>query len=87
MYRVWSDVSQGLRIIDFETGDVRVLTTDCDNLLQWLPDGTTILFTRRIGSTADDYQDNHDIFTINLDGTNLTRLTSNGRNEALSILV
>ena len=48
VYRVWSDVPQGLRIMDFETGDARRLTTEWDNLLQLSLDGMTILFTRRV---------------------------------------
>ena len=68
--------------MDFKTGDVCMLTTKWDNLLQWLPDRTTILFMQQVGSMADNYQDNHDIFTINLDSMNLIRLTLNGRNDA-----
>jgi Tol biopolymer transport system component len=83
VYRVWSSEGPlGLRIMNLETKSVGVLTTEWDNLPQWSPDGKTILFTRRVGSTADLYKDNYDLFTINPDGTNLKRMTTSGGNDA-----
>ncbi|KAK5992139.1 Tol-Pal system TolB-like protein [Cladobotryum mycophilum] len=85
VYRQWSVKTgshEGLRILDLTTRNIRVLTTEWDNLPKWSPDGSKILFTRRVGSTPDDYQDNYDIFTIDMDGSNLLRLTSNSGNDA-----
>jgi Tol biopolymer transport system component len=68
VFRTWGENEMGLRIINLDTHEVRVLTTALDNLPEWSPDGTRIVFTRK--------QDNNfDIYTIKPDGTDLRRLT------------
>jgi Tol biopolymer transport system component len=69
VYRVWGEGELGLRVLDLETRATRVLTTGYDNLPGWSPDGSRILFTRRVDAV------NFDIFTIRPDGSSLTRLT------------
>jgi Tol biopolymer transport system component len=70
VYRVWGESNFGLRILNIETRAVRTLTTGYDNLPGWSPDGSRILFTRKV----DDV--NFDIFTIRPDGSDLLRVTS-----------
>ena len=68
VFRTFGENEMGLRIINLETGKIRVLTTALDNIPAWSPDGSRILFTRK--------QDNNfDIYTIKPDGTDLKRLT------------
>ena len=71
--RVWGDEQKeyGLRILNLEDRKTRVLTTEADNLPGWSPDGSRILFTRRVDAV------NFDIFTIRPDGSDLLRLTTN----------
>ena len=73
VYRVWGDDQKqyGLRILNLEDRKTRVLTTGYDNLPGWSPDGSRILFTRRVDAV------NFDIFTIRPDGSDLLRLTTN----------
>ena len=73
VFRVWGekDNDYGLRILNVETRQARVLTTEADNLPGWSPDGSRILFTRRVDSV------NFDIFTVRPDGSDLLRLTTN----------
>jgi Tol biopolymer transport system component len=70
VYRVWGENNVGLRILDLETRATRTLTRSSDNLPAWSPDGSRILFTRKV----DDV--NFDIFTIRPDGSDLLRVTS-----------
>ena len=70
VYRVWGESNYGLRILNIETRAIRTLTTGYDNLPGWSPDGSRILFTRKV----DDV--NFDIFTIRPDGSDLLRVTS-----------
>ena len=70
VYRVWGENNVGLRILNLETRATRTLTTSYDNLPAWSPDGSRILFTRKV----DDV--NFDIFTIRPDGSDLLRVTS-----------
>jgi len=71
VYRVWGENNVGLRILSLEDRSTHVLTAEYDNLPSWSPDGSRILFTRRV----DDV--NFDIFTIKPDGSDLLRLTTN----------
>ena len=73
VYRVWGDKEKdyGLRILNLEDRTTRVLTTEYDNLPGWSPDGSRILFTRRVDAV------NFDVFTIRPDGSDLLRLTTN----------
>jgi Tol biopolymer transport system component len=73
VYRVWGDKQKdyGLRILNLENRATRVLTIGYDNLPGWSPDGSRILFTRRVDAV------NFDIFTIRPDGSDLLRLTTN----------
>ena len=70
VYRVWGESNYGLRILNIETRAIRTLTTGYDNLPGWSPDGSRVLFTRKV----DDV--NFDIFTIRPDGSDLLRVTS-----------
>ena len=67
---MWGENNVGLRILNLETRATRTLTTSYDNLPAWSPDGSRILFTRKV----DDV--NFDIFTIRPDGSDLLRVTS-----------
>ncbi|MFM0671578.1 TolB family protein [Paraburkholderia sediminicola] len=85
VYRVWSQTVQGLRILDLDTRQTTTLTTDPDNLPGWSPDGTKIVFTRKIVDPTDPNRFNYDVFTIKPDGTGLTRLTSDGSNQGHAV--
>jgi Tol biopolymer transport system component len=78
VYRVWGQ-QNGLRLLDLATGTSTVLTTEHDNLPDWSPDGTRILFTRKTSDT------NFDICTIRPDGTDLRTLTSSGANDGHAV--
>jgi Tol biopolymer transport system component len=79
VYRVFGS-EFGLRILDLHASNItessRVLTTERDNLPHFSPNGSKILFTRRMNYT------NYDVCTINTDGTDLKVLTSSGANDA-----
>jgi Tol biopolymer transport system component len=68
VYRTWGPNQEGLRIMNLETRQVRVLTDQLDNLPHWSVNNV-IVFTRR---SADNV---FDIFTIHPDGANLKKLT------------
>ncbi|KAF2241033.1 TolB, C-terminal domain-containing protein [Trematosphaeria pertusa] len=78
VFREWG-ARFGLRIIDLNTKEVRVLTNATDNLPGWSPDGELIVFTRRVSYT------NFDVYTIRPDGTNLQVLTTSGANDAHAV--
>src|SRR6202008_1191842 len=44
VYRVFGEAVAGLRMLNIKTRKSRVLTTEYDNLPQWSPDGTRIVF-------------------------------------------
>jgi Tol biopolymer transport system component len=79
VYRVWDAKEKGLRIIDIADRKIQVLTTEADNLPDWSPDGSRIVFTRRVDSV------NFDIFTIRPDGTDLRRLTTSEANDGHAV--
>jgi Tol biopolymer transport system component len=68
VYRTWGQGEEGLRIVNLETGQVRVLTDQQDNLPGWSVKNV-IVFTRR---SADNV---FDIWTIHPDGTDPRKLT------------
>jgi len=79
VYRVWADKEIGLRILNLEDRTTRVLTTGYDNLPGWSPDGSRILFTRRVDAV------NFDIFTLRPDGSDLQRLTTSGATDGHAV--
>lgn len=62
---------------------MKQLTTEWDNLPSFSPDGKKILFTRR--TNLNNIGDNYDIFTMNLDGTNLTQVTQSIASDAHAV--
>jgi Tol biopolymer transport system component len=85
VYRVWSPTEKGLRIMDLTTRSVAVLTTDADNTPGWSPDGSKIVFVRKLIDATDPNKFNYDVFTIRPDGTGLKRLTTGGSNDAHAV--
>jgi len=79
VFRVYSEKEMGLRILDLDTRKIRVLTNEPDNLPGWSPDGSAIVFTRRVDAV------NFDVFTIRPDGTDLKRLTTSGANDGHAV--
>ena len=79
VYRVFGADVAGLRILNIKTGKTRVLTTEYDNLPAWSPDGTRIVFTRRVDAV------NFDIYTIRPDGSDLQRLTTSRANDGHAV--
>ena len=78
VYRSFGPNEMGLRIFNLETHSTRTLTTGSDNLPDWSPDGTRILFTRQLDG-------NSDIYSIKPDGTDLRRLTTFPANDAHAV--
>jgi Tol biopolymer transport system component len=79
VYRAWGEDVAGLHILNIEDRTSRVLTTEYDNLPAWSPDGSRIVFTRKVDAV------NFDIFTIRPDGTDLLRLTTNRANDGHAV--
>jgi Tol biopolymer transport system component len=79
VFRVWDAKEKGLRIVDIVDRKIQVLTTEADNLPDWSPDGSRIVFTRRVDTV------NFDIFTIRPDGTDLRRLTTSEANDGHAV--
>jgi len=75
VYRVWTDVAGGLRIMRLADGSVRTLTTGYDNFPSWSPRGDLIAFNRLAGGDFD-------IYTIRPDGTEMKRLTTSAGNDS-----
>lgn len=69
VYRQWEKDNWGLRIIDVETREIRVLTTEIDNMPSWSPDGERIVFTRQFGPA------HYHVCTIRPDGSDFQQLT------------
>jgi Tol biopolymer transport system component len=77
----------GLWRMDLKTGEVIQLTTEWDNTPMFSLDGTNrIVFTRRtswpISSPLDD---NYDVMTMNVNGTDIQRLTNLACNDAHAV--
>jgi Tol biopolymer transport system component len=85
VFRVWSPTVKGLRILDLATRATTTLTTEPDNLPGWSPDGSKIVFTRKLVDANDPDKFNYDVFTIKPDGTGLKRLTTGGANDAHAV--
>lgn len=85
VYRIWSQEAKGLRILDLETRQTQVLTTEPDNVPGWSPDGTKIVFTRKLVDARDPNKFNFDVFTIKPDGSDLKRLTTGPSNDAHAV--
>jgi Tol biopolymer transport system component len=85
VYRVWSQEAKGLRVLDLETRQTQVLTTEPDNVPGWSPDGTKIVFTRKLVDARDPNKFNFDVFTIKPDGSDLKRLTTGPSNDAHAV--
>ncbi|PXA91745.1 hypothetical protein DMC25_05645 [Caulobacter sp. D4A] len=79
VFRVWGESEKGLRVINLDTRQIRVLTTGYDNLPFWSPDGKRIVFTRKVDAV------NFDVFTIRPDGSDLQRLTTNRGNDGHAV--
>jgi len=65
------DGNQSIYIQDLNTGNVRRLTTFDSDQPAWSPDGTRIAFV----SSVDAFDGQPDIFTIDIDGSNLQNLS------------
>ncbi|MCC2957539.1 hypothetical protein LK542_18125 [Massilia sp. IC2-477] len=79
VFRVWSAKEKGLRILNLETRQTRVLTEGYDNLPGWSPDGKRIVFTRK----RED--GNFDVYTIHPDGSNLFRCTDHPSSDGHAV--
>lgn len=79
VFRVFGEKDAGLRILNLEDHSTRVLTTEYDNLPGWSPDGSLIVFTRKVDAV------NFDIFTIRPDGSDLNRLTTSRANDGHAV--
>jgi Tol biopolymer transport system component len=79
VFSVWGEKEKGLRILNLETRQTRILTTGLDNLPGWSPDGKRIVFTRK----AED--GNFDIYTIQPDGTGLFRCTTHKSSDGHAV--
>src|SRR6202021_1249395 len=79
VYRAFGENAGGVKILNLEDRTARVLTTEYDNLPGWSPDGSLIVFTRRVDAV------NFDIFTIRPDGADLRRLTTSEANDGHAV--
>lgn len=82
VYRVWGAKEKGLRVLNLDTRQSRVLTEGIDNLPGWSPDGQRIVFTRR---TDDRPIANYDIYTIRPDGSGLQRCTDHESSDGHAV--
>jgi Tol biopolymer transport system component len=78
VYRSYGPNEGGLRIMNIETRQVRVLTDEKDNLPDWSVNNS-IVFTRR---SADN---KFDVYTINPDGSDLKRLTDSPASDGHAV--
>ncbi len=85
VYREWSDEKKGLRILNLDTRQVRVLTEGYDNLPGWSPDGRRIVFTRKDLYDPQKADGNFDVYTIHPDGTGLFRCTTDKSSDGHAV--
>jgi len=80
IYRVWgtkeSPETRGLRSLDLESGETKVLTTEWDNFPFISPSGDRVVFTRRM----PDFD--FEVFTMKPDGTDVKRVTTTSGADA-----
>ncbi|MEE4452113.1 hypothetical protein [Novosphingobium resinovorum] len=80
VFRVWGQSGErGLRILNLETKEVRVLTEEMDNLPGWSPDGQRIVFTRKVDGTT------FQIATIRPDGSDYRELTTGKQSDGHAV--
>lgn len=80
VFRVWGqDGERGLRILNLETQQVRVLTRELDNLPGWSPDGERIVFTRKVDGTT------FQVATIRPDGSDYKELTTGKQSDGHAV--
>jgi Tol biopolymer transport system component len=75
---------RGLFIVNVDGSDLRQVTNagNEDGQPMWSPDGTRIAFTRcERESYPDSFRPPFNIFVIDADGSNLTRITNTGENS------
>lgn len=75
VYRTFNDAGYGLRIMNLQTKEVKILTRDYDNFPLWSPRGDLIMFARQIEGA-------YEIYTIKPDGSSSRRLTFTKGNDA-----
>jgi len=70
-------------VMDADGANIQRLThrPNADGHPDWSPDGTKIVFTVYGDQEATGYGDEHGIYVMDADGTNVRRLTFGGRNE------
>ncbi len=80
IYRVWSSAenpdTRGLRALNLQDNTEKVLTTDWDNFPFIAPTGDRVVFTRRM----PDFD--FEVFTMNVDGSDVKRLTTTSGADA-----
>lgn len=91
VYRAWNGENGplGLKILNVTTGAITNLTDKWDTTPGWSPDGSKIVFARNSNWTYEMggawEADRYDVWTINPDGTEETKLTTSGANDAHAV--
>jgi TolB protein len=64
-------------LMDADGGNVKRLTNNdvYEELPSWSPDGTQVAFCRQLAKESEEGSTNAEIFVMNVDGTNVRRLT------------
>ena len=80
-YRRDAGSHRNVWVMNADGSDLTQITTDGrSSAPAWSPDGSQIVFLRRVKSPSDPWQQT-DVFVMNADGTNQTRLTETRRFE------